>query len=58
VPSYDRGSTEEILRARRVENLEGVAANIGGFTRRTSGPAKPVAMRGVSAGQIVRDQPA
>ena len=41
-----------------VENLEGVAANVGGFTVQNLGPGQSqVAMRGVSAGQIVRDQP-
>ena len=50
--------TEEVLRARGVENLEGVAANVAGFTVQNLGPGQSqVAMRGVSAGQIVRDQP-
>jgi outer membrane receptor protein involved in Fe transport len=50
--------TEETLRARGVEGIEGVAANVGGFTVQNLGPGQSqVAMRGVSAGQIVRDQP-
>src|SRR5438034_3521480 len=50
--------TEEVLRARGVDNIEGVAANVGGFTVQNLGPAQSQpAMRGVSAGQIVRDQP-
>jgi iron complex outermembrane recepter protein len=50
--------TEEVLRARGVEDIEGVAANVGGFTVQNLGPGQSqVAMRGVSAGQIVRDQP-
>jgi iron complex outermembrane recepter protein len=50
--------TEEVLRARGVEDLEGIAANVGGFTVQNLGPGQSqVAMRGVSAGQIVRDQP-
>jgi iron complex outermembrane receptor protein len=50
--------TEEVLRTRGVENLEGIAANVGGFTVQNLGPGQSqVAMRGVSAGQIVRDQP-
>ena len=50
--------TEEVLRERGVENLEGVAANVAGFTVQNLGPGQSqVAMRGVSAGQIVRDQP-
>lgn len=49
---------EEVLRARGVENLEGVAANVPGFTVQSLGQGQSqVAMRGVSAGQIVRDQP-
>jgi iron complex outermembrane receptor protein len=50
--------TEAQLRARGVDNIEGVAANVGGFTVQSLGPGQSqVAMRGVSAGQIVRDQP-
>jgi iron complex outermembrane receptor protein len=50
--------TEAQLRARGVDSLEGVAANVGGFTVQNLGPGQTqVAMRGVSAGQIVRDQP-
>jgi len=50
--------TEAVLRERGVENLEGVAANVGGFTVQNLGPGQSqVAIRGVSAGQIVRDQP-
>lgn len=50
--------TEETLRARGVEDIEGVAANVGGFTVQNLGPGQSqIAMRGVSAGQIVRDQP-
>lgn len=48
----------EDLRERGVEDLEGVAANVPGFTVQNLGPGQSqVAMRGVSAGQIVRDQP-
>jgi len=50
--------TEEVLRARGAQDIEGVAANVGGFTVQNLGPGQSqVAMRGVSAGQIVRDQP-
>src|SRR5204863_221673 len=50
--------TEEMLRARGAEDIEGVAANVGGFTVQNLGPGQSqVALRGVSAGQIVRDQP-
>ena len=58
VPFSVAAPTEEALRARGVENLEGVAANVGGFTVQNLGPGQSqVAMRGVSSGQIVRDQP-
>ena len=50
--------TEQMLRSRGVQDLEGVAANVAGFTVQNLGPGQSqVAMRGVSAGQIVRDQP-
>jgi len=58
VPFSVAAPTAEALRQRGVENLEGVAANVGGFTVQNLGPGQSqVAMRGVSAGQIVRDQP-
>jgi iron complex outermembrane receptor protein len=58
VPFSIAAPTEETLRARGVENLEGVAANVGGFTAQNLGPGQSqIAIRGVSAGQIVRDQP-
>src|SRR5258708_13444230 len=50
--------TESELRDRGAENIEDVAANVAGFTVQNLGPGQSqVAMRGVSAGQIVRDQP-
>ncbi len=58
VPFSIAAPTEQVLRARGVEDIEGVAANVGGFTVQNLGPGQSqVAMRGVSAGQIVRDQP-
>jgi iron complex outermembrane recepter protein len=58
VPFSVAAPTEEMLRARGVEDIEGVAANVGGFSVQNLGPGQSqVAMRGVSAGQIVRDQP-
>jgi iron complex outermembrane recepter protein len=58
VPFSIAAPTEEMLRSRGVEGIEGVAANVGGFTVQNLGPGQSqVAMRGVSAGQIVRDQP-
>lgn len=50
--------TEEVLRERGVENLEGIAANVAGFSVQNLGPGQSqVSMRGVSSGQIARDQP-
>jgi iron complex outermembrane recepter protein len=58
VPFSVAAPTEEVLRTRGVESLEGVAANVGGLTVQNLGPGQSqVAMRGVAAGQIVRDQP-
>lgn len=58
VPFSVAAPTEQMLRARGVDGIEGVAANVGGFTVQNLGPGQSqVAMRGVSAGQIVRDQP-
>lgn len=50
--------TEEVLRDRGVENIEEVAANVADFTVQNLGPGQSsVAIRGVSSGQIARDQP-
>ncbi len=50
--------TEQELRDVGAENIEDVAANVAGFTVQNLGPGQSqIAMRGVSAGQIVRDQP-
>ena len=58
VPFSIAAPTEQVLRDRGVEDLEGVAANVAGFTVQNLGPGQSqVAIRGVSAGQIVRDQP-
>ena len=58
VPFSVAAPTEQTLRSRGVEDIEGVAANVGSFTVQNLGPGQSqVAMRGVSAGQIVRDQP-
>src|SRR4029078_2565517 len=58
VPFSLAAPTADVLRERGVETLEGVAANVGGFTVQNLGPGQSqVAIRGVSAGQIVRDQP-
>jgi iron complex outermembrane receptor protein len=58
VPFSVAAPTEEVLRSRGADNLEGVAANVAGFTVQNLGPGQSqVALRGVSSGQIVRDQP-
>jgi iron complex outermembrane receptor protein len=58
VPFSIAAQNEEELRDRGVDSLEGVAANVGGFTVQNLGPGQSqVAMRGISAGQVVRDQP-
>ncbi|MBA2302755.1 MAG: TonB-dependent receptor [Acidobacteria bacterium] len=58
VPFSVAAPTEKLLRDRGVEDIEGVAANVSGFTVQNLGPGQSqVAMRGISAGQIVRDQP-
>ncbi len=58
VPFSIAAPSEEILRTRGVQDIEGVAANVVGLTVQNLGPGQSqVAMRGVSAGQIVRDQP-
>lgn len=58
VPFSIAAPTERQLRERGAQDIEGVAANVGGFTVQNLGPGQSqVAMRGVSAGQIVRDQP-
>jgi iron complex outermembrane receptor protein len=58
VPFSVAAPTEEMLRNRGVQDIEGVAANVGGLTVQNLGPGQSqIAMRGVSAGQIVRDQP-
>lgn len=50
--------TEAVLRERGVDDIEGVARNIAGFSVQNLGPGQSqVAMRGVSSGQIARDQP-
>ena len=58
VPFSVAAAAEETLRMRGVDGIEGVAANVPGLTVQNLGPGQSqVAVRGVSAGQIVRDQP-
>jgi len=58
VPFSVAAPTEEELRAKGVESIEGIAQSTPGFTVQNLGPGQSqVAVRGVSSGQIVRDQP-
>ncbi|HEX2059246.1 MAG TPA: TonB-dependent receptor [Thermoanaerobaculia bacterium] len=58
VPVSVAAPTESDLRDAGAETIEDVAANVAGFTVQNLGPGQSqVAIRGVSAGQIVRDQP-
>ena len=50
--------TEADLRSRGVDDIEGVARSVAGFSIQNLGPGQSVvAIRGASAGQIARDQP-
>jgi iron complex outermembrane receptor protein len=56
VPFSVAAPTDDILRDRGAQTLEDVAANVAGFTVQSLGPGQSqVAMRGISAGQIVRE---
>src|ERR1041384_3935577 len=58
VPMSVAAPTESELRDRGAETIEDVAANVAGFSVQNLGPGQSqVAMRGVSSGQMVRDQP-
>jgi iron complex outermembrane receptor protein len=58
VPFSMAAPTGEVLRSRGAENVEAIAANVAGFSVQNLGPGQSqVAMRGVSSGQIARDQP-
>jgi iron complex outermembrane recepter protein len=58
VPFSIAAPTQEALRVRGAENIEAVAANVADFSVQNLGPGQSqVAMRGVSSGQIARDQP-
>ncbi len=58
VPISVAAPSEDLLRDRGAQNIEDVAANVADFTVQNLGPGQSqVAMRGISAGQIVRDQP-
>lgn len=58
VPFSIAAPTAAVLRSRGAEDIEGIAANIAGFSVQNLGPGQStVAMRGASGGQIARDQP-
>src|SRR5438445_4257771 len=58
VPFSMTAMSEGTLRVRGAANIEDVAANVGGFSVQNLGPGQSqVAIRGVSSGQIARDQP-
>jgi iron complex outermembrane recepter protein len=58
VPFSIAAPTQEALRIRGAETIEAVAANVADFSVQNLGPGQSqVAMRGVSSGQIARDQP-
>ncbi|MBK5258024.1 MAG: TonB-dependent receptor [Thermoanaerobaculia bacterium] len=58
VPMSVAAPSEQELRDMGAETMEDVSANVAGFTVQNLGPGQSqIAMRGVSAGQVVRDQP-
>jgi iron complex outermembrane recepter protein len=58
VPMSVAAPTGSDLRDRGAETIEDVAQNVAGFTVQNLGPGQSqIAIRGVSSGQIVRDQP-
>ena len=58
VPFSIVAPTQQALRNRGAEGLEDVSANVAGFSIQNLGPGQSqIAIRGVSSGQIVRDQP-
>ena len=58
VPFAISARTGEQLQQAGASNIEDVAVNVAGFSVQNLGPGQSqVAIRGVSAGQIVRDQP-
>ncbi len=58
VPFSVVAHTQQVLRNRGADSIEDVSANVAGFSVQNLGPGQSqIAMRGVSAGQVVRDQP-
>jgi iron complex outermembrane receptor protein len=58
VPFSVNAQTEEDIQRANANSLEAIARNVAGLTVQNLGPGQSqVSVRGVSAGQIVRDQP-
>jgi iron complex outermembrane recepter protein len=58
VPFSVAAQTEQVMRERGVTNIEELSRTVASFTVQNLGPGQSqVAIRGISAGQIVRDQP-
>ena len=58
VPFSINAQTQEDIQRTGSQNLEDISRNVAGLTIQNLGPGQSqVAIRGVSAGQIVRDQP-
>ncbi|MCR5873064.1 TonB-dependent receptor [Phenylobacterium sp. J426] len=58
VPFSVAAQSEAVMRERGVTNIEDLSRTVAGFTVQNLGPGQSqVAIRGISAGQIVRDQP-
>src|SRR3954451_11846636 len=58
VPFSIAAQSEQMMRNRGVTNIEDLSRSVASFTVQNLGPGQSqVAIRGISAGQIVRDQP-
>ncbi|HEX5380100.1 MAG TPA: TonB-dependent receptor [Phenylobacterium sp.] len=58
VPFSVNAMSETRMRATGAANIEDISRNVAGFTVQNLGPGQSqVAIRGISAGQLVRDQP-
>jgi iron complex outermembrane receptor protein len=58
VPFSVAAQSEQVMRDRGVTNVEELSRTVASFTVQNLGPGQSqVAIRGISAGQIVRDQP-
>ena len=58
VPFSVAAQSEQLMRERGVTNIEELSRTVASFTVQNLGPGQSqVAIRGISAGQIVRDQP-